>query len=80
MSPWDHCLSESVWVASLKIMFSSSIHFPAKFKMSLFFSVVNGPHFSYPFFDRSIEGHLGCFQVLAMTNKAAVNIVEHMSL
>ena len=28
----------------------------------------------------SVEGHLGCFQVLAMTNKAAMNIVEHMSL
>ena len=27
-----------------------------------------------------VEGHLGCFQVLAMTNNAAVNIVEHMSL
>ena len=27
-----------------------------------------------------VEGHLGCFQVLAITNKAAVNIVEHMSL
>ena len=27
-----------------------------------------------------IKGHLGCFQVLAMTNKAAMNIVEHMSL
>ena len=26
-----------------------------------------------------IEGHLGCFQVLAMTNKAALNMVEHMS-
>ena len=24
----------------------------------------------------SVEGHLGCFQVLAMTNKAAMNIVE----
>ena len=27
-----------------------------------------------------VKGHLGCFQVLAMTNKAAMNIVEHMSL
>ena len=26
------------------------------------------------------EGHLGCFQVLSMTNNAAMNIVEHMSL
>ena len=28
----------------------------------------------------SVEGHLGCFRVLAMTNNAAMNIVEHMSL
>ena len=25
-------------------------------------------------------GHLGCFQLLAITNKAAMNIVEHVSL
>ena len=28
----------------------------------------------------SIEGHLGSFQLLAIINKAAMNIVEHMSL
>ncbi|KAL6037600.1 hypothetical protein STEG23_028971, partial [Scotinomys teguina] len=28
----------------------------------------------------SVEGHLGCFQVLAITNNAATNIVEHVSL
>ena len=28
----------------------------------------------------SVEGHLGSFQLLAITNKAAVNIVEHVSL
>ncbi|KAM7336514.1 hypothetical protein ACRRTK_005007 [Alexandromys fortis] len=27
----------------------------------------------------SAEGTLGCFQVLAMTNNAAMNITEHMS-
>jgi hypothetical protein len=26
----------------------------------------------------SVEGHLGCFQVLAIINKAAINIVEHV--
>ena len=25
-------------------------------------------------------GHLGCFQLLAVTNKAAMNILEHVSL
>ncbi|EDL11227.1 mCG133245, isoform CRA_a [Mus musculus] len=28
----------------------------------------------------SVEGHLGCFQLLDIINKAAMNIVEHMSL
>ena len=28
----------------------------------------------------SVERHLGCFQVLAMTNNAAMNIVEYVSL
>jgi len=28
----------------------------------------------------SVEGHLGSFQVLAIINKAAMNIVEHVSL
>ena len=33
------------------------------------------------FFIRSlVEGHLGCFQFLAIINKAAMNIVEHVSL
>ena len=26
-----------------------------------------------------VEGHLGCFQSLAITNKSAMNIVEHVS-
>jgi hypothetical protein len=28
----------------------------------------------------SVEGYLGCFQLLAIINKAAMNIVKHMSL
>jgi hypothetical protein len=28
----------------------------------------------------SVEGHLCCFQLLAIINKAAMNIVEHISL
>ncbi|ERE85795.1 zinc finger protein [Cricetulus griseus] len=30
--------------------------------------------------DIYVEGHLGCFQVLGITNNAAMNIVEQMSL
>ena len=28
----------------------------------------------------SVEGHLGSFQLLAIINKAAINIVKHVSL
>jgi hypothetical protein len=28
----------------------------------------------------SVEGHLGAFQLLAITNRAAMNIMEHVSL
>jgi hypothetical protein len=35
------------------------------------------PHFLIHF---SVEGHLGSFQLLAIINKAAMNIVEHVSL
>jgi hypothetical protein len=28
----------------------------------------------------SVEGHLSCFQVLAITNKAVLNIIEQASL
>ena len=28
----------------------------------------------------SVEGHLGSFQLMALINKAAMNIVEHVSL
>ena len=27
-----------------------------------------------------VEGHLGCFQLLATINKTAMNILEHVSL
>jgi hypothetical protein len=32
------------------------------------------------FIHSSVEGHLGSFQLLAIINKAAMNIVEHVSL
>ena len=38
-------------------------------------------HISHNFFIRSsVDGHLGCFYVLAVVNSAATNIGEHMPL
>lgn len=41
------------------------------------FYCVKEPHF---LFHSSVEGHLGCFQFLAVTNKATMNKVEQVSL
>ena len=32
------------------------------------------------FIHSSVEGHLGCFQFLATMNKAAMNVVEQVSM
>ena len=63
------------------MMFSRSIHLRANLKVSLFFfhcvvlHCVSVPHLLYLFFS---QGAFSCFQVLAMTNNASMNIVEHM--
>ena len=31
-------------------------------------------------FHSSVVGYLGCFQLLAITNKASMNIMEHVAL
>ena len=61
--------------------FLSSLYLHANFKMSFFltaeyFSIV---HY-ISFINFSVEGHLGYFQVLAITDNTAMNIVEQMSL
>jgi hypothetical protein len=64
------------WVTSLRMIFSSSIHLPVNFMKSLFLLQ------KYHIFciHLSVEGHLSCFQLLATINKAAMSIVEHVSL
>ena len=71
-----------VWAPSLRI-FSISIHLPAKSMMSLFLiaeyhSIVEMNHIFC--IHSLVEGHLSCFQFLAIINKAAINVVEHLSL
>ena len=51
MSQYIPYLSFGVWVTSLRMVLSSSIHLPANFKMSLFFTaLLNVPYFPFPFF------------------------------
>ena len=51
--------------------------FPCENMMSLFLIAIV---FHIFFIHFSVEGHLGCFQFLAITNKAGMNIVEQVSL
>ena len=62
---------------------SRYIHLPKNFINSLFliaeqYSIVQMYHIFC--IHSSVEGHLGSFQLLAIINRAAMNIVEHVSL
>ena len=63
------------------MIFFSSIHLPSNFMVSLILlaEIIHSVnvHFLYLFLS---EENLGCFKFLTITNKAAVNIVEHMTL
>ena len=73
-------LSFSVWLISLSIIFSRSIHVVANVRVSFFFmvelySIVYMYHF---FIHSSISGHVGFFHILAIVTNAAVNIGVHL--
>ena len=71
-------LSFSVWLISLNIIPSRSIHFVANGKSAVFFYgwVI---YICHIFFIHSSVGHIGCFYVLAIVNSAAMNIAVHVS-
>lgn len=67
-----------VWVTSLRIIVSSSVHLPEDFKISFFLTVKEYYSvYMYHIFviHSSVDGCIGCFQCLS---RAAVNQVRGM--
>jgi hypothetical protein len=75
-------LGLSASLRMIYIFFFYSIHLPAKLRILVLNGWVVFHCLSEPLFCiySSVLGYLGCFQILVITNKTAINIVEHLPL
>jgi len=81
---WVHTMCVFLWLGYLTQddifqfqPFAYEFHKVIVFDSWVIFQCVDVPYFLYPFL---FEGHLYSFQLMAIINKAAINIVEHVSL
>lgn len=74
------CLPFWVWVTSLNIIFSNSIHFPTisclQFSPVLY-SLPLHAHYIFTI-QSSVEEHFGCFHFLVIVNREAIDTAEHL--